>query len=402
MKSKQMLELHLRKKCFKYKEQLNEQRQNESALLDRDMNNKIHTFSSVTRNGILTASLLSQKKSYVVKSASAWSPLCPPGNEIYRNKSGDLSFFEIDGTTSKIYCQNLCLLAKLFLDHKTLYFDVEPFLFYVLTQNDNTGCHLVGYFSKEKHCAQKYNVSCIMVMPQYQRSGYGRYLIDFSYLLSRREGQPGTPEKPLSDLGRLSYESYWRSVVLEYFYEFRHKINDYYSNKQSYKFKPQFSLKKMSQDTGIYVHDLASTIEQLNLYCIGNQKKMTTQHNCFINLNSKLIDEHQNRLNKISNEKRNMFKLDSNNLIWSPYISFHLVNSGQQNSIEYLDVSVQVDDSIDNEQIYDEDNNLVNYSDDIGDSENTSIESVNTDKNEMCTNNSKLNEIKTKRKHLPC
>jgi len=42
--------------------------------------------------------------------------------------------FEVDGNTNKIYCQNLCLLVKLFLDHKTLYYDVEPFLFYVLTQ----------------------------------------------------------------------------------------------------------------------------------------------------------------------------------------------------------------------------------------------------------------------------
>ena len=49
---------------------------------------------------------------------------------------------------SQVYCQNLCLLAKLFLDHKTLYFDVEPFLFYVMTENDNSGCHIVGYFSK--------------------------------------------------------------------------------------------------------------------------------------------------------------------------------------------------------------------------------------------------------------
>lgn len=55
---------------------------------------------------------------------------------------------QVDGNVSTIYCQNLCLLAKLFLDHKTLYYDVEPFLFYVLTQNDNKGCHLVGYFSK--------------------------------------------------------------------------------------------------------------------------------------------------------------------------------------------------------------------------------------------------------------
>lgn len=70
----------------------------------------------------------------------------PPANEIYRKDN--LSVFEVDGNISKIYCQNLCLLAKLFLDHKTLYYDVEPFLFYVLTVNDNKGCHLVGYFSK--------------------------------------------------------------------------------------------------------------------------------------------------------------------------------------------------------------------------------------------------------------
>lgn len=33
--------------------------------------------------------------------------------------------FEIDGKKEKMYCQNLCLLAKLFLDHKTLYYDVS-------------------------------------------------------------------------------------------------------------------------------------------------------------------------------------------------------------------------------------------------------------------------------------
>ena len=51
-------------------------------------------------------------------------------------------------STHQVYCQNLCLLAKLFLDHKTLYYDVEPFLFYVMTTADSTGCHMIGYFSK--------------------------------------------------------------------------------------------------------------------------------------------------------------------------------------------------------------------------------------------------------------
>ena len=70
----------------------------------------------------------------------------PPGKEIYRK--GTISVFEVNGSDHKIYCQNLCLLAKLFLDHKTLYFDVEPFWFYVLTEVDKHGCHIVGYFSK--------------------------------------------------------------------------------------------------------------------------------------------------------------------------------------------------------------------------------------------------------------
>ncbi|VDN38654.1 unnamed protein product [Dibothriocephalus latus] len=102
----------------------------------------------------------------------------PPGNEIYRCKN--ISVFEVDGYSSKLYCQQLCLLAKLFLDHKTLYYDVEPFLFYVATVRDRWGYHLVGYFSKEKRSAQKYNLSCIMVLPSYQKQAFGRFLIDFS------------------------------------------------------------------------------------------------------------------------------------------------------------------------------------------------------------------------------
>jgi histone acetyltransferase HTATIP len=72
----------------------------------------------------------------------------PPGNEIYRKNT--ISFFEIDGRKNKNYAQNLCLLAKLFLDHKTLYYDTDPFLFYVMAEYDNRGYHLVGYFSKGK------------------------------------------------------------------------------------------------------------------------------------------------------------------------------------------------------------------------------------------------------------
>ncbi|XP_031098825.1 putative MYST-like histone acetyltransferase 1 isoform X1 [Ipomoea triloba] len=55
---------------------------------------------------------------------------------------------QVDGKKNKVYGQNLCYLAKLFLDNKTLYYDVELFLFYVLCECDDRGCHIVGYFSK--------------------------------------------------------------------------------------------------------------------------------------------------------------------------------------------------------------------------------------------------------------
>ena len=59
-----------------------------------------------------------------------------------------LTLKQVDGKKNKVYGQNLCYLAKLFLDHKTLYYDVDLFLFYVLCECDDRGCHMVGYFSK--------------------------------------------------------------------------------------------------------------------------------------------------------------------------------------------------------------------------------------------------------------
>ena len=197
----------------------------------------------------------------------------PPGNEIYRD--GILSFWEVDGARCRVYCQNLCLLAKLFLDHKTLYYDVEPFLFYVLTETDARGCHLVGYFSKEKDSLDGYNLACIMTLPPHQRKGYGKLLISFSFELSKIEGKVGHPEKPLSDLGALSYRSYWAQVLMEIL------------RKQ----KANISIKELSERTAIRTEDIVATLQTLGLI-----KYWKGQH--ILSITPKAVDDHMKAMAK--------------------------------------------------------------------------------------------------------
>ncbi|XP_054891103.1 histone acetyltransferase KAT7-like isoform X6 [Poeciliopsis prolifica] len=214
----------------------------------------------------------------------------PPGDEIYRK--ANISVFEVDGKKNKIYCQNLCLLAKLFLDHKTLYYDVEPFLFYVMTEADNTGCHLVGYFSKEKNSFLNYNVSCILTMPQYMRQGYGKMLIDFSYLLSKVEEKVGSPERPLSDLGLISYRSYWKDVLLRYLNSFQGK---------------EISIKEISQETAVNPVDIVSTLQSLQMLKYWKGKHLVLKR-------QDLIDDWKAKETKRGNGKT----IDPTALKWTP------------------------------------------------------------------------------------
>nr|CAX70965.1 putative MYST histone acetyltransferase 1 [Schistosoma japonicum] len=231
----------------------------------------------------------------------------PPGKEIYNH--GNLCVFELDGNVQKLYCQNLCLLAKLFLDHKTLYYNVSPFMFYVLCEIDNDGIHLVGYFSKEKLSVDNYNLACILTLPPFQRRGYGHFLISLSYELAKIEQIVGTPEKPLSDLGRLSYRSYWERVILNFLLE-----------------HPDCTMNDISTSTCIAVDDIIWTLQNhpiINYWQYGHH----------VHIHRDTVQQYLNQLNEHSMKSyystdgkqhrksmRNSFIFDISRLKWDPPI----------------------------------------------------------------------------------
>jgi histone acetyltransferase HTATIP len=109
-----------------------------------------------------------------------------------------------------LYAQNLCLFAKLFLDTKSVFYDVTTFLYYMLvahdpepivphTDADTDGVgqqgQVVGFFSKEKMSWDSNNLACILVFPPWQKQGLGQILMGASYEMSRREERLGGPEK---------------------------------------------------------------------------------------------------------------------------------------------------------------------------------------------------------------
>ncbi|KAH0817646.1 hypothetical protein GEV33_005145 [Tenebrio molitor] len=113
------------------------------------------------------------------------------------------------------------------------------------------------------------------------------------YLLTRVEGKIGSPEKPLSDLGLISYRSYWKDVLLEYLCSGP---------------STQLSVKDISQEMAIHSYDIVSTLQAL-----GMMKYWKGKH--IILKKQDVLDEYIDRVKK----RGTMVKeVDPTCLRWTP------------------------------------------------------------------------------------
>lgn len=152
------------------------------------------------------------------------TPFPPLGKLVYWDSVAPYLIKRIRGYRHELFAQNLSLFGKLFLDDKSVYYNVEYFDFYVVYGFDDNDPEIygsalrkpfkpMGFFSHEVNAWDPHNnLACVCVFPPFQGRRLGSLLIEFLYALAasseHMKGRLG-PEFPLSPYGKELYLRFW-------------------------------------------------------------------------------------------------------------------------------------------------------------------------------------------------
>ncbi|KAK6387691.1 uncharacterized protein PV06_04719 [Exophiala oligosperma] len=213
--------------------------------------------------------------------------------------------WEIDGEREKLYCQNLSLFGKLFLEQKSVFFDTSGFKYYVLTYTklepsvpvatkgrgrkrsssvleDDVlyQSQVLGFFSKENLSWDANNLACILVFPPFQHRQLGQLLMAVSYKLSGWEwegGVIGGPEKPLSAMGRKSYLRFWSERIARFFMgqsaDADAKTVFYKRKRTLHSRKEEMTVKEIGDRTGMLGEDVVAALNEMGILEVVPSKR---------------------------------------------------------------------------------------------------------------------------------
>jgi hypothetical protein len=226
--------------------------------------------------------------------------------------------YEIDGEKEKLYCQNLSLFGKLFLEQKSVFFDTSLFKYYALTYTSKASSpiataakgrgrrqrsssnadvdeddpiyrtRVLGFFSKENLSWDANNLACILVFPPFQHRQLGQLLMAVSYKLSAWEwegGIIGGPEKPLSAMGRKSYLRFWSERIARFMMGQSADADAHvvFENKKGrvrktvQPRKEEMTVKEIGDRTGMLGEDVAAALTEMGVCQVKYPKKKKKQ-----------------------------------------------------------------------------------------------------------------------------
>ena len=156
--------------------------------------------------------------------------------------------------------------------------EVDEYDFFVLYKKDEAGLYTAqGYWTKNRE--RQWSLNTMLIFPHCQKNGFGGLMIGLSYLILKVSGEVGSPETPLSDKGRESFEKFWKISIVKYL-----------------RSAGRLSLEGMSLATGIAKEDLLRAMRLMNMI------KKNSEHEVFFespdikkveNLERRLLVERQ-------------------------------------------------------------------------------------------------------------